>query len=163
MIREVKEKDLDRCFEIEADSYAGDEAASKAKILKRIQQYPQGFIVFEVDGKIAGFINSGATDTVELSNEAFKELVGHDPDGQHIVIMSVVVHPDYQGKGIAGKLLKRFMINMRELGKSSVYLICQTELIDLYAKYGFDYIGESESDHGGMRWHEMVLVLKERE
>ena len=97
-IRTVKPLDIDRCFEIEQLSYQGDEAASKEKILKRILTYPQGFIVVEENDKVIGFINSGATDKVELSDEAFKQLIGHDPDGKHIVIMSVVVHPDFQKK-----------------------------------------------------------------
>ena len=101
IIRTVREQDLDRCFEIESVSYSGDEAATKDKILKRIKNYPEGFIVLENDREIIGFINSGATHEVELSDEEFKELIGHDPDGKYVVILSVVVHPDYQGKGSA--------------------------------------------------------------
>ncbi len=158
-IRPVEERDLERCFEIEATSYSGDEGATKEKILKRIKTYPEGFIILENSKEIIGFVNSGATHNVELSDEEFKELIGHDPSGEHIVIMSVVVHPDYQGKGMAGKLMRSFIGAMKKLDKREIHLICQTELIDLYAKYGFDYLGESSSDHGGMSWHEMSLKL----
>ena len=158
-IRSVKEKDLERCFEIEAVSYSGDEGATKGKILKRIKTYPEGFIVLENAEEIIGFVNSGATHKVELSDEAFKELIGHDPSGKHIVIMSVVVHPKYQGKGMASKLMHSFIKAMQELGKSEIHLICQTELIDMYEKYGFKYLGESSSEHGGMSWHEMSVSL----
>ncbi len=158
-IRTVKEQDLERCFEIEAVSYSGDEGATKEKIFKRIKTYPEGFIVLENSKEIIGFVNSGATHKVELSDEAFKDLVGHDPAGEHIVIMSVVVHPDYQGKGIASKLLHSFINSMKLLDKTEIYLICKTELIDMYAKHGFIYLGESASEHGGMSWHEMSLKL----
>jgi ribosomal protein S18 acetylase RimI-like enzyme len=136
-IRIVNEQDLDRCFEIESVSYSGDEAATKDKILKRIKTYPEGFIVLENDTEIVGFINSGATQKVELSDEEFKELIGHDPEGKHIIILSVVIHPDYQGKGMASKLMNSFINKMKALGKSDIFLICQTELIDMYARYGF--------------------------
>ncbi|WP_036551315.1 GNAT family N-acetyltransferase [Neptunomonas japonica] len=159
-IRSAREEDLDRCFEIESVSYAGDEAATKEKILKRIKIYPQGFIVLENQEEIIGFINSGATHNVVLSDEEFKELIGHDPSGEHIVIMSVVVHPKYQGKGMADKLMNSFIGSMRELTKTEIYLICQTELIQMYAKHGFVHLGESDSDHGGLSWHEMSLSLK---
>ncbi|HJO95953.1 MAG TPA: GNAT family N-acetyltransferase [Victivallales bacterium] len=159
-IREVKKSDLDRCYEIEITSYEGDEAADRSKIIKRINTYPKGFIVLEVDDAIAGFINCGATDKIELSDEDFKELIGHDPNGKHIVIMSVVVHPDYQGKGYAGMLMNHFINKMIKLDKTSIYLICQTRLIKMYEKYGFEYIVVSNSDHGGLSWHEMVLKLK---
>jgi len=159
-VRSVREEDLDRCFEIESVSYAGDEAATKEKILKRIKIYPQGFIVLENQEEIIGFINSGATHNVVLSDEEFKELVGHDPSGDHIVIMSVVVHPKYQGKGMADKLLNSFISAMRELAKTEIYLICQTELIQMYAKHGFVHLGESDSNHGRLSWYEMSLSLK---
>ena len=64
-IRTVKEQDLNRCFEIESVAYAGDEAATKDNILKRIKTYPEGFIILENDREIIGFINSGATHEVE--------------------------------------------------------------------------------------------------
>ena len=160
IIREAKKEDAQRCFDIETISYAGDEAATKEKILKRIKTYPEGFVILEVDNEIVGFINCGACHKVELSDEEFKELIGHDDKGKHIVIMSVVVHPDFQGKGYAGTLLKNFIAKMKDLDKSDIYLICQTNLIELYAKYGFKYICESDSDHGGLSWHEMVLDLK---
>ena len=158
-IRNANEQDLDRCFEIESVSYSGDEAATKDKIRKRIKTYPEGFIVIENNKEIMGFINSGATHKVELSNEEFKELIGHDPKGKQVVIMSVVVHPDYQGKSIASMLMNSFVKKMRALDKANIYLICQTDLVDMYAKYGFIYLGESDSDHGGMSWHEMSLTL----
>ena len=158
-IRNVEEKDLDRCYEIETVSYAGDEAASKEKILKRIQTYPEGFIVLENEKEIIGFVNAGAAFDVELSDEDFKELIGHDPAGPNIVIMSVVVHPDYQRQGMAGKLMNAFIERMKELGKKSIYLICQTELIPMYASFGFKDLGKSDSDHGGLSWHEMSLSL----
>ena len=159
IIREAKEQDLDRCFDIETLSYEGDEAASKEKILKRIQTYPEGFVVLEVEGVIAGFINCGACNTVELSDEEFKELIGHDRAGKYIVIMSVVVHPDFQRKGYATTLMNHFILKMKKLQKKEIHLICQTSLVDMYASFGFRYIGESESDHGGLSWHEMILEL----
>ena len=159
-IRPVRESDLDRCFEIERVSYAGDEAATKEKILKRIRTYPDGFILLENQKEIIGFINSGATNKVELSDEEFKELVGHDPLGKHIVIMSVVIHPEYQGRSFASKLMRNFISRMKEFGKTEIYLICQTELIAMYTKYGFVHIGESDSEHGGLSWHEMSLSLQ---
>jgi len=158
-IRLVNEKDLDRCFEIESVSYSGDEAATREKILKRIRTFPEGFIVLENDEEIIGFINSGATDKVELDNEEFKELVGHDPDGEHIVILSVVIHPAYQGRGLASKLMINFIERMKNLDKSDIYLICQKELIDMYSRYGFVDLGPSGSNHGGMVWNEMSLPL----
>jgi ribosomal protein S18 acetylase RimI-like enzyme len=158
-IRQVTMADLDRCFEIETSGYGGDEAASREKIARRIQAYPQGFIVLEAGGKLVGFINSGATDKVQLSDEAFKELIGHDPNGKQVVIMSVVVDPEFQGHGYAKALMREFIQQMKAMNKTSIYLICQTRLIPFYQGFGYQDLGPSDSDHGGLSWQEMRLVL----
>ena len=85
VIRHVIPADLDRCYAIETVAYEGDEAATREKIATRIATWPEGFIVAEVDGVVAGFINSGAAFEVEMSDEAFKELIGHDPAGPQSV------------------------------------------------------------------------------
>jgi ribosomal protein S18 acetylase RimI-like enzyme len=158
-IRSARIEDIDRCYEIESISYEGDEAATKEKIGKRITTYPDGFMVIEVGGAIAGFINSGSTHKVIMSDESFKELVGHDPDGKHNVIMSVVVHPDFQGKGLSSILMYNYILRIRKLKKESIHLMCKKRHTALYEKFGFRYIKQSDSSHGGMSWHEMKLNL----
>ena len=157
-IREVQPQDLDACYLIERTAYAGDEAASREKIAKRIARYPEGFVVAEQGGAVVGFINCGACFAVELSDEAFKELVGHDPAGPHVVIMSVAVDPAHQGQGIAGQLMRAFIARMRTLGKADIFLICQAALVPLYRHLGFAELGPSDSVHGGLAWVEMSLV-----
>lgn len=158
-IRTVTANDVNRCYEIETVSYEGDEAATKEKIATRSQIYPDGFIVLENQDGVAGFINSGCAYDVVMSDEEFKELVGHDPEAPNVVIMSVVVHPDYQGKGYSSKLMAAFIARMRGLGKQTIHLMCKDRHVSLYEKFGFSYVKQSESDHGGMSWHEMMMVL----
>lgn len=158
-IRTVSSHDVDRCYEIEIASYEGDEAATKEKISKRSRMYPNGFIVLEIKEEVAGFINSGCAYDVVMSDEEFKELIGHDPAAPNVVIMSVVVHPDYQGKGFSGLMMKAFIERMKGLGKKTIHLMCKERHVSLYEKYGFSYVKQSESDHGGMSWHEMVMAL----
>lgn len=158
-IRNVTLADLERCYEIESVSYEGDEAATFEKIRKRIATWPQGFIVLEADGEVAGFINAGAAFEVRMDDDAFKELFGHDPAGPHVVIMSVVVHPGFQGKGYAAMLMKEFIDRMRGMGKSTINLMCKSVHVALYERFGFAYVRPSVSTHGGMEWHEMVLTL----
>jgi len=159
VIRQVILDDLDRCHRIEQLGYGSSEAATEEKILKRIKVYPEGFLVAVNDGEVIGFVNSGATNKVDLSDESFKDMVGHDPAGRNLVIMSVVVHEKYQGQGIAGLLMKRFISNAEKAGQENIFLICKSPLIAFYEKYGFEYLGESKSSHGGFKWHEMVLKL----
>jgi ribosomal protein S18 acetylase RimI-like enzyme len=159
VLREVSMSDLDRCYAIEIEAYEGDEAATREKIATRIQRYPEGFLCAEMDGKLIGFINSGCAWNVVMSDEEFKELIGHDDAAPNVVIMSVVLDPAYQGKGYAGLMMREFISAMRKKGKQTIHLMCKTHHIMLYKKFGYAYIKPSESEHGGMAWHEMIMTL----
>lgn len=157
--RQAVPADAERCFEIESIAYEGEEAATLAKIHTRISNYPQGFLVMQTEGKTIGFINSGCAHAVVMSDEAFKELVGHDPAAPNVVIMSVVIDPAYQGHGYATAMMQTFVKQMRQAGKQTIHLMCKERHVALYAKQGYRYVKPSASDHGGMAWHEMVMEL----
>jgi len=157
--RNAQHPDATRCFEIETAAYEGDEAATLEKISKRIEVYPDGFLILEVEGEIVGFINCGCAYDVEMSDEEFKELVGHDPNAPNVVIMSVVVEPAQQGKGLSRALMVEFVGCMKKMGKSTIYLMCKEHHVPLYERFGYSYLQPSTSDHGGMTWHEMSMKL----
>ena len=112
-----------------------------------------------MDEKIVGFVNSGCAHEVEMSDEDFKELIGHDPDAPNVVIMSVVVDPAAQGKGHSRALMEAFITRMRKMGKTTIHLMCKEHHVPLYEKFGYQYLRPSVSDHGGMTWHEMSMQL----
>lgn len=157
--RQAMHQDAERCFEIESTAYDGDEAATLAKIRKRIAEYPEGFLVMKLEGKVIGFINSGCAYEVVMSDEAFKELVGHDGAAPNVVIMSVVIDPAFQGRGYASTMMRTFVSKMSNAGKRSIHLMCKERHIDLYSRQGFRYMKPSASEHGGMAWHEMEMLL----
>ena len=159
LFRNALPADADRCFAIETSAYEGDEAATLEKIAQRIATYPDGFLVVEHGDALAGFINSGCAHQVEMADEAFKELIGHDPDAPNVVILSVAVDPSRQGQGIARALMAEFVARMRARGKSAIYLMCREYHIPMYEKFGFGYLNPSASDHGGLAWHEMSMTL----
>ena len=157
-IRQVMIQDLDSCFKVEYACYT-NEGASRARIKKRIEEFSQGFFVAEVDGKIVGIINGTSTNKEDMSDEDLKDMVGFDLKGKRMIIFSLAVHPDYQGKGISKPLLLRYIEASKEMGKEKILLICKKELISYYEKFGFELIGKSKSTHGGFEWFEMELVL----
>jgi ribosomal protein S18 acetylase RimI-like enzyme len=158
-LRNATPADAPRCYEIEISAYEGDEAATLEKIATRIALYPQGFLILEADGQVVGFINGGCAHDVVMSDEAFKELVGHSADAPNVVIMSVVVDPAHQGKGYATQLMTAFVQRMRGMGKQTIHLMCKEQHVPLYKRMGYQYVQPSASDHGGMAWHEMVMTL----
>lgn len=159
IFRNARPTDAPRCYEIETAAYEGDEAATFEKIANRIETYPDGFLILEVGGKVVGFINCGCAYNVEMSDEAFKELIGHDPDAPNAVILSVVVDPSHQGKGHSTEMIQEFIKRMKHMGKAAIFLMCKAHHVPLYEKFGFGYDQPSASDHGGMAWHEMSMTL----
>lgn len=113
----------------------------------------------EINGQVAGFINSGCAHDVVMSDEEFKELIGHDPGARNVVIMSVVLDPQHQGKGYSHLMMRRFVQDMTARGKETIHLMCKERHVGLYEHMGFLYVRPSPSDHGGMSWHEMVMAL----
>lgn len=157
--RQATPADAARCHQIEAAAYEGDEAATLGTIALRIARYPRGFLVMELGGRTIGFINSGCAHEVVMSDERFKELVGHDPLAPNVVIMSVVVDPACQGKGYATLLMHRFVADSKRDGKQAIHLMCKQRHVGLYERMGFRYVRPSASTHGNMAWHEMVMAL----
>ncbi len=158
-IRHAAIDDLDACHQIESVCFLPSEAASKPSIETRIKIFSEGFLVAELDGTLVGQINSGATNQDDITDEAFKQLIGHEPDGKHLVIFSLAVLPDYQRQGIAGRLLQSFFQKAGKAGRTTVLLLCKTNLIPYYQRFGFIDRGKSASTHGGFEWHEMSRPL----
>ncbi len=157
-IRYVNVYDLDACYAVELACYTSD-AATREKIQKRIRLFPEGFLVAELKGRIIGMINSGATNKEDITDEAFKDMIGHVSDGKNIVIFSLAVLPEFRGTGVSKRLMSRFIEISKDLKKKKILLICKSELIPYYQKYGFLYSSKSKSTHGGFEWHEMYLSL----
>jgi len=158
-IRMVDPDDLTACHTIEALSFPAAEAAWASSLEKRINTYPEGFMVAELDGRVIAQVNSGSTNKDDITDEEFKQLIGHDPDGGNIVIFSLSVHPQYRKLGIGGKLLDQFVDHARDMGKNKVLLLCKEDLVNYYSRHGFADGGVSASTHGGAVWHEMFLAL----
>ncbi len=158
-IRMVAPDDLTACHTIEARCFSPAEAAWASSIETRIQTYPEGFLVAEYDGEVVGQINSGSTYKDDITDEEFKQLIGHDPDGQNIVIFSLSVLPQFQKQGLGDQLLGSFIKQARDMGKAKVMLLCKDKLVAYYTRHGFENEGTSASTHGGEQWVEMTLLL----
>lgn len=157
-IRKVGADDLDGCYNVENQCY-GEEGATKEGIEKRIEIFPEGFFVATDNDEIIGIINGTSTDKDDMSNEELKGMHDFSREGKNIIIFSVAVRPDYRKKGIARMMLEKFIEHCKKMNKEKVLLLCRKELIPMYEKFGFKYICESKSRHGGIRWQEMELAL----
>ncbi len=159
-IRQVNKDDIDGCYRTESACYTSD-GATREKIIKRIMLFPEGFLIAEFKGEVIGLINSASTDKEDITDEKFKDMVGHVENGGNIVIFSLAVLPEFQGNGISKQLMKRFVEVSKAMKKEKVMLICKSELVSYYRNFGFLYSGRSKSQHGGFEWYEMHLPLND--
>lgn len=158
-IRNATPGDIDACLTLESACFSPAEAACRENIAIRINEFPQGFLVAEAEGRIIGQVNSGATTKDDITDEAFKGLIGHDPQGRNIVVFSLAVLPEMQGRGLGATLMRRFTAESRQLGHQQILLLCKEGLVPFYSRLGFADRGLSASTHGGAIWHEMGLIL----
>ena len=77
-VRNGRLEDVEACFILEEKTFPKEEAASKKNIEIRLKIFPQGFIVGELDGEIVAHINSGSINKNDITDEEFKELIGHE-------------------------------------------------------------------------------------
>ena len=81
----------------------------------------------------------------------------HDESGNWQMIFGLNTLPDYRKKGLAGKLVNQLIDCARAENRLGVVLTCKDDLINYYSKFGFVDEGISESQHGGVVWHQMRL------
>ncbi len=159
-IRYVRKEDLDNCYAVEISCFAPSAAATKDRIKLRIETFPQGFLVAEINGKIVGMINSSSINEESLADEALTQMANFVPDGKNVVVFSLCVLPEFRGKEISRRLLETFIELSKKLGKKKILLLCKENLIKYYEKFGFTCLGKSKSQHGGFEYYEMSFLLK---
>lgn len=156
IIRNVQPEDLDAVTAIEAECFPPAEAAERESISERINAFPESFLVAEYDGRMVGFINGCVTNDLVISDDMFHSTAHHVPSGKTQTVFGLDVIPEYQRRGIAGQLMRRFIQTAREAGRQRVVLTCKENLVHYYEGFGFINDGLSESTHGGAQWFNMT-------
>ena len=158
-IRNVLLEDLNLISKIESTCFPVQEAAPKSVLKERIEVFPKGFFVAEIDNDIIGFINGGATNKKNIEDDFFKTMDLHLHGGENMVIFGLDVDPRYQRKGHAKELMEHFIVEAKKDGRKKILLTCKQHLIGFYEQFGYVNKGVSESVHGGAKWYDMCLNL----
>ena len=158
-IRKAQFADLDTIARIEQVCFPPEEAASRVAFEKRLQAFPDSFLVatLEDSGEIIGFINACVTDSKVVRDDMFEDVTQHMSSGDYHAILSVAVLPEHRGKGVAQALMRELIALTRTQGKKGLCLTCHDHLIEFYIDFGFENSGVSESKHGGSVWYDMIL------
>ena len=158
--RYIKPEEAEEAAAIEATCFPPNEACSKQHMIERINAAPDLFLV-AIDhetGKMAGFLNGIATNERAFRDEFFTDAGLHDPDGRNIMILGLDVLPEYRKQGLARELVWRYCRTEEARGRQRLVLTCHKSKVKMYTKLGFRDLGESASEWGGEKWHEMVTI-----
>lgn len=154
-IRTATIQDLAAVTALEAACFPAAEAATEASFRARLETYPESFWVMTDGDQIIAMVNGMCTDTPDLHDEMYEKATLHDRAGEWQMIFGVATHPAYQKKGYAGALLETAIAESKARGKKGLVLTCKDHLVHYYAKFGFADEGMSDSNHGGVAWHQM--------
>ncbi|WP_413306234.1 N-acetyltransferase [Bacillus sp. 1P10SD] len=157
-LRNVEVTDIDQLLLIENEGFPIEEAATKEAFVERIQLIPDTFIVAEKGGEIQGFINGPIINQPYITDDLFEKIKENPKRGGYQSILGLAVSKKARNQGIAKILLEKMEELVIENEREGITLTCKQELVSLYKKFGFVNYGMSESQHGGVRWYNMVKL-----
>jgi len=103
MIRNVKEEDLDELVELSKVCFPNMDPWEREQLESHIKVFPEGQHCVEYDGKLIGAASSLIIDFNEYADKHtydeitnYGYITNHDPDGNYLYGISIMVHPDYR-------------------------------------------------------------------
>ena len=163
ILRNARLEDFGGICEMERLCFPPNEAEKPENVLRRLRHAPAAFLVAEdaARGALAGFVCGMPTDERSFRDEFFTDESLYDPHGENVIMLSLEVHPDYRGMGIARRLMEGFASREAAAGRRALILTCHEALIGMYEGLGFIHNGLANSCWGGETWHEMRRALDE--
>lgn len=155
-IRHVTPADLEVAYSIEIANFSESEAASYEAIKARIAKIPDTFLVAEIDGQVAGYIEGPVIHARHLTDDLFQTVTENPTTGGYIAVTSLSVADIFQGQAVGKKLIAALKDLAYEQKREGITLTCHDYLIPYYEKNGFINDGQSKSAHGGAIWYDMV-------
>lgn len=162
-IRAVRMTDLERIVDIESKVFQMSEEMTKKDMIGRIENYPDTFLVAEVDGKVVGHVFGPASDDRYIKDELYFKNHPNNSQDKYQMILSLAVDEEYRKQGIATTLLKKMDEVAKSENRQAISLTCLPELFSFYEKRGYENEGKTADDipdPTGISSYNMVKKLK---
>lgn len=107
-IRHACQQDLQQLEVLEQRCWPAELQTSPSSLMTRIQLYPQGQFVLELDGQIVGVVYSQriANQDAVFTMTADTTVLFHQPDGSFVQLLAVNILPEMQKKHLGDQLLE---------------------------------------------------------
>lgn len=159
IIRTARVSDLEEIYFVETSCFQKQFQISRDYYKLALSTYSEHFYLLFIDRVLVGFINAMPTNKKDLKDSMLKDISDYDKNGSNLMVIGLMILPEYQHHGYATRLMKRFIRVSREEGKKRIVLTCRKELIDFYEKFGYIYQGISDSVLGDEVWYQLKLDL----
>lgn len=145
-IRTVKMADLDRIVDIESKAFQMSKEMTKKDMIGRIENYPDTFLVAEVDGEVVGHVFGPASKDRYIKDELYFKNHPNHPQDKYQTILSLAVDEKYRKQGIATDLLKKMDDVAKSENRQAISLTCLPKLFSFYEKRGYENEGKTADD-----------------
>lgn len=145
-IRTVKMADLDRIVDIESKAFQMSKEMTKKDMIGRIENYPDTFLVAEVDGEVVGHVFGPASSKRYIKDELYFKNHPNNPQDKYQTILSLAVDEKYRKQGIATDLLKKMDDVAKSENRQAISLTCLPKLFSFYEKRGYENKGKTADD-----------------
>lgn len=160
LIRQGRLSDLDAVYETELANFGPEVATSYEAFAERLHLIPDTFLVAELDGQFAGYVEGPVVMTPVITDDLFHKVNPNPPTGGYIAITSLSVPEIFKGQGHGTTLLAAMKDLAVAQGREGIVLTCQEYLLPYYEMNGFVDQGLSDSQHGGQSWYQMIWEVK---
>lgn len=111
IVRQLKIEDFENLVQLEEKCFPGMKTWSREQIQSQLEIFPEGQICIEVDGQLIGSSSSLILDfDLYEDNNNWQEISdhgyirNHDPEGDILCGIEIMVHPDFRGMRLARRL-----------------------------------------------------------
>ena len=158
-IRKAKLSDAKQIAELEKTCFPEAEACDLKTFKERLTIFNDHFLVIDMDGCIIGVINGMVTNQNRITDDLYANAFLHNEEGNYQSIFGLLVHPKYQHRGYATKLMYAMIDHAIDNKRAGLILTCKEEKISFYEQFGYCKLGLSQSTHGNATWYDMMLKL----
>lgn len=145
-IRTVKMDDLDAIVELESSAFHMSEEMTHKDMIGRIENYPDTFLVAQVDGKVVGHVFGPVSKERYIKDELYFKNQPNNAQYHYQTILSLATNQEYRKQGIASALIEELCKIAQAQDRRAITLTCLPKLFHFYEKRGFINEGKTSDD-----------------
>ena len=163
-IRTVKMNDLNAIVELESSAFNMSKEMTRKDMIGRIKNYPDTFLVAEVDEKVVGHVFGPVSKDRYIKDKLYFKNQPNNAQYPYQTILSLATRKEYRKQGIASALIEELCKIAQAQDRRAVTLTCLPKLFHFYETRGFVNEGKTSDDipdPEDVSSYNMVRELKE--